>query len=72
MDQQPLQQMIYSRCVHQQIWGHPKEVLWQMAIDRRPHGFSVNDAIPKELYNLNYVTIDMAIKHILTIGSGAP
>ena len=31
---------------------------------------SVNDGIPKDLCGLTYITIDIAIKHILTTGPG--
>ena len=45
---------------------------WRLIVDlSHPHGFSVNDAIPKELCSLHYVTIDTAIRHILTLGPGA-
>ena len=35
-----------------------------------PTGHSVNDGIPKDLCGLTYITIDTAIKHILTTGLG--
>ncbi|XP_065918904.1 uncharacterized protein [Dysidea avara] len=44
---------------------------WRLIVDlSHPPGFSVNDAIPKELCSLNYITIDTAIKHILMLGPG--
>jgi len=45
---------------------------WRLIVDlSHPHGFSVNDAIPKELCSLSYTTIDTAIEHILNLGRGA-
>ena len=44
---------------------------WQLIVDlSHPQGSSVNDAIPKELCSLTYITVDTAIKHILTLGPG--
>ena len=44
---------------------------WRLIVDlSHPQGSSVNDAIPKELCSLTYITIDTAIKHILTLGPG--
>ena len=44
---------------------------WRLIVNlSHPQGSSVNDAIPKELCSLSYITIDTAIKHILTLGPG--
>ena len=44
---------------------------WHLIIDLSfPKGQSVNDGIPKELCSLQYITIDHAINHIMSIGPG--
>ena len=44
---------------------------WRLIVDlSHPTGHSVNDGIPKDLCGLTYITIDTAIKHILTTGPG--
>ena len=34
-----------------------------------PHGYSVNDAIPKELCSISYITIDDATRRIVELGA---
>ena len=44
---------------------------WRLIVDlSHPQGSSINDAIPKELCSLTYITVDTAIKYILTLGPG--
>ena len=45
---------------------------WRLILDlSSPSGRSVNDAIPKDLYSLRYVTVDDAIAALLALGPGA-
>jgi hypothetical protein len=36
-----------------------------------PHGYSVNDGIPKDPYSLKYVTVDDVIRSLVDLGPGA-
>ena len=45
---------------------------WRLIVDLSyPKGNSINDGIPKALCSLKYITVDHAIQHIVTNGSGA-
>lgn len=44
---------------------------WRLIFDLpHPMGFSINDEIPKYLCSLQYITVDTAIRHIITLGQG--
>ena len=44
---------------------------WRLIFDlSHPMGFSINDGIPKDLCSLQYITVDTAIRHIVTLGQG--
>jgi len=44
---------------------------WRLIVDLSyPSGHSVNDGIPKQLCGLKYITVDVAINHILKLGCG--
>ena len=44
---------------------------WRLIVDlSHPAGYSINDGIPKDLCSLTYITVDTAIKHIITLGPG--
>ena len=45
---------------------------WRLIVDLSyPKGNSINDGIQKALCSLKYITVDHAIQHIVTMGSGA-
>ena len=45
---------------------------WRLIVDlSHPVGFSVNDEIPKDLCSLSYITVDIAVQHILSLGPGS-
>ena len=49
--------------------NHSKK--WRLIVDlSHPAGYSINDGIPKDLCSLTYITVDTAIKHIITLGPG--
>ena len=44
---------------------------WRLIVDlSHPHGFSVNDGIPKFLCSMKFISIDDAINKILKLGPG--
>ena len=44
---------------------------WRLIVDlSHPTGLSINDGIPKHFCSLSYITIDTAIRHILTFSPG--
>ena len=44
---------------------------WRLIVDlSHPAGHSVNDGIPKDLCSLTYITVDMAIEQLVTLGRG--
>ena len=45
---------------------------WRLILDlSSPAGHSVNDGISKDEFSVHYVTVDMAIKALLSLGPGA-
>ena len=45
---------------------------WRLIVDlSHPAGKSVNDAIPKHLCSMSYISVDDAIEKIITLGPGA-
>ena len=50
--------------------SQPQRVIDLLGYLSHPQGASINDAIPKELCSLNYITVDAAIKHILALSPG--
>ena len=45
---------------------------WRLILDlSSPHGHSVNDGIPKDPYSLRYITVDYAIRSLVSLGPGA-
>ena len=45
---------------------------WRLILDlSSPRGASVNDGIPREPYSMHYVSVDDAIRHLITFGPGA-
>ena len=45
---------------------------WRLILDlSSPHGHSVNDGIPKDPYSLRYITVDDAIRSLVSLGPGA-
>ena len=44
---------------------------WRLILDlSSPHGSSVDDGIPKEPYSMHYVTVDDAIRELISLGPG--
>ena len=49
--------------------GQPGQ--WRLILDlSSPHGYSVNDGIPKDPYSLHYASVDDAIRILLQLGPG--
>ena len=49
--------------------GQPGQ--WRLILDlSSPHGYSVNDGIPKDPYSLHYTSVDDAIRILLQLGPG--
>ena len=55
--------------LHISPFGQPGQ--WRLILDlSSPHGYSVNDGIPKDPYSLHYTSVDDAIRILLQLGPG--
>lgn len=51
---------------------HFKTTKWRLIVDTSHSvDFNVNDRIPKGICSLSYITVDIAIKYIMELGTGA-
>ena len=68
----PLQRVFYTQA-HSELLEKPRQPgKWRLILDlSSPAGHSVNDGIPKDDFSVHYVTVDMAIQALLSLGPGA-